>query len=365
MIRIILIGFLLVLGMPLSGVTLADQNNCLDCHDKGGKKYGHYPTEEALCTLCHTPLPEHLDGSDSNAVTTNRSDSACYECHERKDAAPTVHAALGVDGSCSNCHDPHGSDTTRQFLRAQPAELCGSCHDTVPSNSVSTHKATTEGSACSNCHLPHSGPNAKLLRAKPTDLCLSCHDRPMETIGPDGKPRVVRDIGKQVREMPFVHAPNQDEDGCINCHSPHASAHKTLLKESFPVNKQYNLYNPGSPSTPNTYALCFQCHDTALLNRDIRGTETGFRNDLRRNGKIVRQNLHWFHVVDAAGSPDKGRGRSCGICHDAHGTAQAHNVQSGWRMSRSYTSRIEYQANTTGGECAKSCHAKKTYSRLD
>jgi hypothetical protein len=79
---------------------------------------------------------------------------------------------------------------------------------------------------------------------------------------------------------------------------------------------------------------------------------------------VVRQNLHWLHVVDAVGREDKSRGRSCNICHDPHGATQPHLVRAWWTM-RSYQPILKFVSRPYGGECLRSCHTPKSYQRVD
>ncbi len=101
----------------------------------------------------------------------------------------------------------------------------------------------------------------------------------------------------------------------------------------------------------------------SMLNETIGAADTGFQNDTVRNGVVVRENLHWFHVVDAAGSAHKDRGRSCNICHDPHGSTQPHLIRTSWTM-RTFHPIIKYESKPDGGECLKSCHAPKRYRRI-
>lgn len=338
---------------------------CLDCHDdKQSAKYVHYPGQEGDCQSCHEPTPEHLEHGGSSGMKTNRTASACYLCHDAKNKGKTVHPVLEMDGECIQCHNPHGSDNEK-FLVMPIDRLCRECHDALPAGSAagSKHSVVQEGKGCLNCHDPHSSDQDSLLINSPKTVCLGCHNREIE-VPESGGTRRLKNIGQKVMQMAYPHKPATWDDGCVICHKPHGSEYRMLLVEPFPENN-FIEYHPGDSKSKNTFELCFTCHNPELLSKDISGGVTGFRNDTIRDGVVVRENLHWFHVVYAAGSEIKARGRSCIICHDPHGTTQPHTINSSWGMSSTYEPVLLYLSRPNGGECIKTCHTQKIYQRLD
>jgi predicted CXXCH cytochrome family protein len=332
------------------------ENECSKCHEKSsGVKFTHYPSLAGMCVICHQAQPAHLSGADPKAVSTLSSETSCYRCHSRKDDKPRVHTAIASGKKCSNCHDPHGSDH-RSMARQETAPLCLSCHDQVPHAGKSVHAVTKDQRACLNCHEPHSSAHSQLLVATSPALCLSCHDREIPTADPK---RVVSNIKKRVQEMPFVHTPAGGGASCTeSCHNPHGSENDRLLTENFSL-KNYNRF----AAVPNPYALCVDCHGNAMFNKAIGPDDTGFRNDTEENGQVVRKNLHWFHVVDAAGNSNKDLGRSCGVCHDPHGAPQKFNVDTSFKMGNQEVT-LAYTPNANGGQCARTCHGVRSYQRI-
>lgn len=338
------------------------ENKCITCHrDKQNAKYAHPPAHDGMCDVCHQVTKKHLKNGGSTGVKTQPVPAVCYQCHGRKDKGKNVHPALKLDGSCTNCHNPHGS-ANPYFLVAPMNKICFECHDPVPPGAAkgSEHAPVTDKKSCLNCHNPHSSNHEHLLLATPKKLCLSCHDKKI-VVKNGKKTRILPNIKKKVNSR-YVHEPASEDDGCLYCHNPHGSKYKDLFKAHFPVSI-YNKYNPGKGKTPNTYALCFTCHDPSKLNKKIGYDTTGFQNDTMRNGKVVRLNLHWWHVVNAAGDANKNRGRSCIICHSPHGANQPHLLRSLWTM-KNFHPVLEYKALPHGGECLRSCHAPKRYRRL-
>ncbi|HAZ14232.1 MAG: hypothetical protein A2X86_10095 [Bdellovibrionales bacterium GWA2_49_15] len=320
-------------------------SKCLPCHDKlVQNKFDHYPSGVGLCETCHTADTAHLAG-EAGTVTTNKKAENCYQCHFRQDTGAVLHGALKDDESCISCHNPHGSKN-RYFLQEETTQaLCNTCHS-VATETVSKHAPAVQGKACLNCHNPHSAPNKKLLLKPSRELCLSCHDRPIR--GTLNGNRMIPDIKAKV-ESASQHTGAQG--ACTDCHDAHASDYSRLLIDNYSTSI-YNTY----PQTTNPYAVCFSCHSDSMLK------QTGFEGDTNFRDTAKGVNVHWFHVVDAAGNTDKTRGRSCKICHDPHGSPQAFNINSTWRMGERDI-RIEYTQLSDGGQCAKTCHTARIYKR--
>lgn len=350
-------------GWAGAGQSLAaDSAACTDCHtDQQSAKFVHYPAQEGTCDACHEATPKHLEEGGPGGMKTNRTAAVCHECHDAKDQGKNIHPALEMD-DCVQCHNPHGSGN-EALLILPKNQLCLECHDPVPAEAAagSRHDAVMDAESCMNCHDPHSSDNAALLLGSQQTVCLGCHNKDIETGAGEQTKRVVNI--KQRLAMPSVHDPATEENGCTNCHAPHGSKYKSLLVAAFPE-KIYNRYEAGDGTTGNTYELCFNCHDAGMLNQTIGAGDTGFRNDTARGGAVVRENLHWLHVVDAIGWDGKDRGRSCSICHDPHGTTQPHLVRPWWNM-RNYQPILKFESRENGGTCLKSCHTPKTYRRLD
>jgi predicted CXXCH cytochrome family protein len=183
----------------------------------------------------------------------------------------------------------------------------------------------------------HSSNTANLLRGSEFNLCISCHDRGDVA---DEQGHELVDVKALHRDKPVHHGPFAQKS-CASCHDPHFSKHHRLLKAEYPA----TFY---ADYTPQSYQLCFDCHDPLRITVDKTRELTGFRDG--------SDNLHYVHVVKA--DP----GRSCRACHEDHGTDLAHLVRSsvpygseGWRLPLNYT------ATKNGGSCEKTCHKRETY----
>jgi predicted CXXCH cytochrome family protein len=285
------------------------------------------------------------------------------------DTHSEVHKAVTMnDSSCIYCHDAHGSNYN-YFTKDKLPDLCLDCHsDIIDDNAKSVHGIITgtedNKKSCANCHNPHSADIKPLLKKEKKELCLSCHDREYQTKYADGSARTIPNIKLKIKG-PGVHPIAKNEANCTMCHSPHASLYSAILTKKYPVTP-YEKYTPKKDKIPNSYELCFTCHEEGMLKPDIAEEDTDFRNDVKgADGKIVRENLHWFHVVNAAGSPEPEKGRSCFVCHDPHGSDQKHMIKTAFRLNGTTNVNVSYTATKIGGECANTCHSDpiKRYNR--
>jgi predicted CXXCH cytochrome family protein len=365
-------------NQPTEAPVLADEAKaCLSCHESTVKQHkAHYPSASGLCSTCHTVDPKHLTEKSASTVTTSSNNQTCYLCHFSKENQPTVHKALSRGNStCLDCHNPHGSEQ-RFFVRAKVENLCLGCHSNIANDShKSIHgviKSGTSEKSCTNCHYPHSGPNEKLLVVKANNnLCYQCHDKEIQSKLASGLTRTIPNIKHKILEGPYPHpgaSIMMGDSTCYTCHAAHASQYHTLLNFNFPE-LPYEKYSPATDLKPDSYEACFLCHSSGMINAQVPPPNsddfrTNFRNDYKtQDGKTLSTNLHWFHVVDAAGAMDKSQGRSCAVCHDPHGSEQTHSIRSKWKMKNGTEIKIEYTATPTGGQCAKTCHDVRTYKR--
>ena len=297
----------------------------------------HAPFESGECGMCHKNNDPKKPGPVNGDIN-----ELCLQCHDaigdKMKKMPTLHPA--VEDSCTNCHNPHNS-TEPHLLRGKITTLCFECHEDTMKQSLHAkvqHDAVLVGKACLNCHDPHATQVEHLLLAAPFDLCISCHGD--DTLK-DDKGEKLTNFKKLLKENPSWHAPVQAKD-CSACHKPHGSEVPRLLKKPYPE-KFYAPYEPAN------YALCFQCHNDQIMANAETTTLTSFRDGSK--------NLHYLHVNMAD------RGRTCRACHDVHAATNSHLVRKGVPYGSSgWTLPINFKQTPTGGSCAKTCHATKTYT---
>ena len=312
---------------------------CVNCHaDQVGvdKKYVHGPAAAGACSLCHMP-----HSSNEPGLLRTSGSVACMDCHEdmRAKLAPpnSVHAPVQED--CAQCHDPHASDHRYQ-LRTDRQALCLDCHRPMIEKLESQpvyHEALCTEEGCAHCHDVHSSPYPNMLKSTVKDLCLSCHTQEIER--PDGTK--LAGMGDKLDKSKFLHGPIKDGN-CEACHDPHGSVTFSLLREPYPQ----GFY---APFKPETYALCFGCHDSKSFLTAETENLTEFRNGAT--------NLHHLHVSDVT------KGRSCRACHETHASDRPKHVTEAVPFG-TWDIPLNFEKTETGGSCAPGCHTPKAYDRI-
>jgi len=327
--------FLLLVGQGLAAAKI----ECLSCHDRGAftDKVTHAPVSVGACLACHNP---HV-AKYANLLQEKVKD-LCYSCHteeaEKHRHGVVVHNPV-KQGECLKCHDPHASDQSG-LLRGTPSGICFNCHTGFPKKFKYTHIPYAKGQ-CSSCHRPHQSPNANLLVKDVEELCWNCHQRSaVEAKHPNfpaklgkcttchsphgsDRPHLVRNIlhppyeescdnchngkGNSVpRETCFEchpdvseqmasshnHLVRYRENGCMACHSPHASDDERLLK-----GKERHV--------------CGKCHE-----------ETFRRWDASKHSHQKTDACNNCHAPHGSNHPNMFKGEIrdvCSTCHERHG----------------------------------------------
>ncbi|MCB2219979.1 MAG: OmpA family protein [Bacteroidetes bacterium] len=309
---------------------------CFECHESEimEKKIIHQPVQQGNCQACHNP--HH--SSEPSLLIKGRP-ALCFTCHEKTAQQITeefIHPPFEDD--CMNCHSPHSSEEG-QLMDLPGNGLCFECHDDIRESIESSHvihKVINEDGGCAQCHSAHASSNPKYLLDKPTELCLSCHNKSITT-----STRKLSNIRQKLDEDHFVHGAIEF-DGCAGCHTAHFSEFPSLLTDAYPEGN----YTEGKSER---FALCFNCHDQEIIEVEKSTSISNFRN-----GEI---NLHFLHIHGV-------KARSCGTCHDMHGSAYDHLIAEevvfgNWNMP------VIFKVNINGGSCFTGCHNEKKYDRVN
>lgn len=216
----------LVFGRGVGSSPPAEQNAaCLGCHESGQRmhwKGSAHETEDVACTSCHT-LHTDRDPVLANADQT----PVCLTCHREKRAElhrPSTHPLLDGQMACSDCHNPHGSNSQTLLVGNNVNETCFGCHAEKRGPFLWEHAPVRED--CTNCHRPHGSTQAALLKARVPWLCQECHlapQHPSTAYSGTGLPTAATPSGAQ----------QMLGKGCLNCHSQvHGSNHPSGVRKT-------------------------------------------------------------------------------------------------------------------------------------
>jgi len=202
---------------------------CTSCHNPHAsshsdliKESSHKPFAERKCTQCHNSVR-----SRDPLGVKGEGMSVCAACHPSiMEDFRKVNTHVGQGVFCTECHNPHASDQA-SMIKGKEARICtDSCHlDTKEHlrDRINKHKhpLVMEGK-CSNCHRPH-GSNFRLLyRADEISTCADCHKRHGSFTHP---------IGKDA-----IDPRSKGEITCVTCHNLMGSRHDFALR--FDRNKE-------------------------------------------------------------------------------------------------------------------------------
>ncbi len=347
---------------------------CFKCHkvEKFKGKLVHSPVAKKDCEACHTP---HV--SKFNKLLIAKVPDICYQCHpeflKNMQKAEWVHSPV-EKGECLKCHQPHAG--YRGLLKKSEKEQCLTCHKKLKKESFKfIHKPFKEGK-CHICHNPHFSQNPYLLKFKEETICLNCHklekiksthryySKNMECLSchnPHGsnneylikqymhKPYAQKnckvchenlakgsdmcfschsEVKKDFFKVHTHYLPSNKKAFCLDCHSPHTSDYKTLLK--------------GSPSS-----VCFKCHPEALKQQrdslyvhpshdqclnchNAHGSETlGMLKGTQIStcGRCHKRHVKFTHPIEKVKDPRNGQTLTCITCHDPMGTNFKNNLR--------------------------------------
>lgn len=278
---------------------------------------------EARCVECHGQENRHFDGTLHAKVfrlnpRTELERRSCEACH----GPGSRHATRGTDktliigftkawgtpietqnAQCLTCHDGgnrlHWPGSTHMTNKL----ACADCHN--PMRTTSADVATVRQSiseTCFQCHPQERADFRKrshmpVLEGKMT--CVDCHNPHGSATRPLLKADSVNEVCYSChaeKRGPFIweHAPVRES--CLNCHQPHGSNHDKLLVSARPY-------------------LCSQCHNAPV----------GHPGQFFRDGQTAAGALL------GGGQSARVIGRSCQNCHT---TIHGSNHPAGARFQR-------------------------------
>ncbi|MCU0760108.1 MAG: DmsE family decaheme c-type cytochrome [Steroidobacteraceae bacterium] len=195
---------------------VAEQDaQCLTCHAAATNHWASaaHSRSEVGCADCHS---SHA-ARDPVSLRTGQVE-VCGTCHLAQKAAdhmPYRHPLPEGSMACTSCHQPHGSATPAELLKAGVTETCTTCHADLRGPFLWEHQPVQED--CTNCHAPHGSANPSILKTRGSFLCQQCHQaagHPSLANTSDNLP------GRGAASVYTV------VGNCLNCHSQvHGSNH--------------------------------------------------------------------------------------------------------------------------------------------
>ena len=147
---------------------------CLECHKGNARTGWHASTHESnnlACSNCHKI---HAERDPVLAKATQP--EVCYKCHLKQRAdfnKPSAHPVRFAKMTCSECHNPHGSNAAALLVKPTVNQLCYTCHAEKRGPFLWEHAPAAED--CTLCHTPHGSIRTSLLTKNPPLLCQQCH----------------------------------------------------------------------------------------------------------------------------------------------------------------------------------------------
>ena len=150
---------------------------CLECHSRTIKQLywigNAHETGQGGRTTCHRI---HKFESPRWLLSKRSETELCFQCHTdlrktlyQRSRHPLREGKMG----CSDCHNPHGSSSSRFITARTVNEKCYQCHAEKRGPFLWEHAPSREN--CLNCHTAHGSNNEKMLMARMPRLCQQCH----------------------------------------------------------------------------------------------------------------------------------------------------------------------------------------------
>jgi hypothetical protein len=292
------------------------------------------------CARCHAGNLATADAPQGKNVIADLNKLSSHNHPGPIDATKVV----AEQSNCNDCHGSHSMGTGTAVAPTIPPAL--GAVSGVNSSGALVPRAQYEFEVCFKCH---SGPGTAQVKTPTITRQIVQTDTRIEFEPSAVSFHPVQAPGKNA-DVPSL-IPTLTTSSMIYCSDCHASETAPVAGEAGVKGPHGSNVSPllsgeyvrldNVAESPQTYALCYKCHERAsiLANESFTG--------------------HSKHIVD--------NNTPCSVCHDAHGissaqgsaTANAHliNFDISIVQRDRITGRLEYQ--TTGprsGTCYLTCH---------
>lgn len=145
--------------------------SCVSCHQIHAAKDPIFQPDgqNTICTNCHAQQKMEINQRSSHPIEINQRSSDPSKSGEMK---------------CSDCHNPHGTQTDADLNKNTLNDTCYSCHAEKRGPKLWEHAPVTD--SCVNCHNPHGSMNHDLLKVRAPLLCQQCHGSNVHSSRPYG-----------------------------------------------------------------------------------------------------------------------------------------------------------------------------------
>lgn len=288
---------------PAAEATYIGEKACIECHGQENRHYSqtlHAKTfrlnprndvEKQVCETCHGPGSLHAKSTKDKSLIIGFTKAWNTPLEKQ-------------NGQCLNCHQGGNRLHWPGSTHANNKLGCADCHN--PMEKLSVNSLEARQSISETCYQCHQQQRAEFRKRSHMPLpegkmsCVDCHNPHGSITKPLLKAESVNTVCYTChaeKRGPFIweHAPVRES--CVNCHLPHGSNQDKLLTE------------------PRPY-LCQKCHDPSV----------GHPAQLFRADQSASANL-----INGLASSPRVIGRVCQGCHSQiHGS----NHPSGARFQR-------------------------------
>lgn len=149
---------------------------CQSCHRGASQFLWHGSAHERRnlsCVSCHSV---HSFKSENAQLKAASATESCLSCHKdvRAEMWKNSHHPIREGKmSCSDCHNPHGTQTPKLIKAASVNDQCYTCHAEKRGPFLWEHPPVREN--CMNCHTPHGSNHIKLQKTSVPYICQQCH----------------------------------------------------------------------------------------------------------------------------------------------------------------------------------------------
>ena len=288
------------------------------------------------------------NGVVNNFVTETyslKSDSSegkkCTDCHSALYEKNIKHPVSAEKG-CADCHQGNGSEHPKTAVIAfslveKAPDLCFTCHSKIKNLIASSPIVHQAVNQDNFCLNCHSPHSSTEKKLLVSNKQDMCFSCHNKTI--TTKTKTLSNMEQLFKSSKTIHPPFKR---CSQvCHNAHGSANNNLLNIPFPEDEYV-------PADNASFGLCFECHDSEKISDSTTTTATNFRNG--------DKNLHFVHINGE-------KGRKCTMCHNVHATNNQHLIKDKVKFG-SWDFNMNHKSNETGGSCLPGCHNERKYYRL-